>query len=282
MNCEGSTILFQQLGVLLGICSIVIGRSYSNSSANYCVVDRTTRGTLDWSSAIKPAQLLTAVRTSSSSLCSSHCCNTTKCNIYIWREGGECFLFFCKVLKDCKVVQHSKSITGFISATHIQQIQGLENADVETPQNSSRLPSIAESGIIIKSAGQNNIERENTPTVAPKVSTEKLWILGRRHKETPNDATGTFSKKEFESNVNFKAHMKIAKGNETERIIPVLNMSTASEKVSHTTTTSLIAALVFGVVFLIAIAAQIGKPWWESLLTNRDGYSRITFLMNGK
>ena len=64
--------------------------------------------------------------------------------------------------------------------------------------------------------------------------------------------------------------------------IPVLNMSTASEKVSHTTTTSLIAALVFGVVFLIAVAVQIGKPWWESMLTNRDGYSRITFLMNGK
>lgn len=59
-------------------------------------------------------------------------------------------------------------------------------------------------------------------------------------------------------------------------------MATASDKVTHTTTTSLIAALVFGIVFLIAVVVQVGKPWWESLFTNRDGYNRITFLMNGK
>lgn len=59
-------------------------------------------------------------------------------------------------------------------------------------------------------------------------------------------------------------------------------MSTASQKITHTTTTSLIAAFVFGVIFLIAVAVQIGKPWWESLFADRVGYNRITFLMNGK
>ncbi len=65
-------------------------------------------------------------------------------------------------------------------------------------------------------------------------------------------------------------------------MMPVFVSAFPKQKVSHTTTVSLVAALAFGLVFLVAVIVLIGRPWWQSIPVNRNGYNRITFLMNGK
>lgn len=183
---------------------------------------------------------------------------------------------------------------------------GIAGADIQTYLKSSLAHSGTKHNAYVNLPLNDTIHNNSAPKELYGINNKNVGLLATGQSLQPKEMVDTLYKKEFGSNgkdikdresklllpavknssnpfqEQNRGKVRATKVNQSSRSIPLLNMSTASEKVSHTTTTSLIAALVFGVVFLIAVAVQIGKPWWESLLTNRDGYNRITFLMNGK
>ena len=48
---------------------------------------------------------------------------------------------------------------------------------------------------------------------------------------------------------------------------------------NHTTYASLVIALGFGILFLLAALVLIGRPWWYAF--HRPRYSKVDYLMNG-
>ncbi|KAK3699103.1 hypothetical protein QZH41_008897 [Actinostola sp. cb2023] len=52
-----------------------------------------------------------------------------------------------------------------------------------------------------------------------------------------------------------------------------------SQDHNHTNKISLVIALFFGLLFLLAVLVIVGRPWWEFI--QRPRYSKVDYLMNG-
>ena len=95
------------------------------TSVNKCDIKQPTKGILNLKHQSNPAKLLNETAAYSLRRCSQICCNTVRCNAYIWRNSEQCFLFYCKIVKDCKVVPYQGTVTGFVSREAVPQGSGL-------------------------------------------------------------------------------------------------------------------------------------------------------------
>ncbi|XP_065052978.1 uncharacterized protein LOC135682015 isoform X2 [Rhopilema esculentum] len=288
----------QWLIIVVSICHAVTKAiALSNKQ---CDTEEPVRGILDLKQPTKPAQLINATSASSLADCSLLCCNVKRCNTYIWRNGEQCFLFICKSREKCKILPYEHTMTGYVNKG-----QSSIGSHQNTPQegiNSNASPLEKKTSLKAQTTEEYPVSNDAENTVAIKsVSMRKSPDLHEHATITKKEDSPSLhdSQKSLKGKNNTKhtssstvktknstlKHKKmkgrVMKASNQEKPVPLLNTS-LPQKVSHTTTTSLIAALVFGVIFLVAVAVQIGKPWWESLFTYRDGYNRITFLMNGK
>eukprot|EP00794_Sanderia_malayensis_P013005 gene13006-14344_t len=283
---------------------------------NNCDIPQPARGILDLKQEHRPATFLNATTTYSLKDCSKICCNKTGCNAYIWRNSEQCFLFHCKVSEDCRVVPYQGTITGFVNRrAETNEIFG-SSCDSDTRFNPKFSENKTEDIMNVQKSINSQILKDNDvrklkilkeqkssvaseskvrPVSNDDVTISKsVKVLGETLDSEVDEYKRTLQKSyNITTKLNGTMSTKVVKptslkqGSSAENstassVIPMLNNLLLSQKITHTTTTSLIAALAFGVIFLATVLVLIVRPWWQSIVSEREGYSRVTFLFNGK
>lgn len=267
------------------------------TSVNKCDIKQPTKGILNLKHQSNPAKLLNETAAYSLRRCSQICCNTVRCNAYIWRNSEQCFLFYCKIVKDCKVVPYQGTVTGFVSREAVPQgSDGDKTSNDQMPTEKSISNDKPPQGEQEEHSKADPASELNSPVRAIKIQSliqrgESKARIVSQVEDDANQTKRTLKKHNSTSAANKSRIIATTKkpmarkgtaNISMSRPVPVLNSAWKAQKVSHTTTTSLVAALSFGMVFFAAVAVLIGRPWWQQFCAGPAGYNRVTFLMNGK